>query len=405
MDRVIIVDDDITQITLVRTILTKSGYEVISYNSPVTLLEEYKPGMADILLSDINMPGLSGMELVHKVREVDLAIPIVMLTASSRLNSVVDSFKEGISDYLVKPVIPVDLVHRVGKIIQIARRKEKLHKVEVEKDLVELENKKLISWKNLYASKDITQTKQMMKFFSRTINTGGGYLWLDFLKSKKADDNGNFLIDSDLYNLIIEAATAQKKSFDFMSYISELPELDTDEYEIHNFNEIICSYCTEQLQPIISNSNKTLSINLNNLGNTGTVKVDMEKIKDILLELIVNAMKYSKDNSKVIIELYRGKNSIADKNIDSVIFTIRNIPRSEIGIPYDYTELVFDLFYTMESYTVEHPQEKWSHGSGLYISRAFINKMGGWINCNNMIDYTEKNSGNYVLFKLSLPII
>lgn len=256
MDRVIVVDDDYTQIALVKTILTKAGYEVYTYENPVTLIDEYKPGMADILLSDINMPGLSGMELVHKIREVDLSIPIMMLTASSRLNSVIQSFKEGISDYLVKPVIPEDLVHRVNKIIQATRRKERLHKVEVERDLIELENKKLINWKNLYASKDITQTKQMMNFFSRTINTAGGYLWLDFLKSKKPNGDGNYLIDSDLYNLIIEAATSQKKSFEFMSYINDLPKINISEYKIEQFNKIISSYCSQELKSIIINNNQ-----------------------------------------------------------------------------------------------------------------------------------------------------
>lgn len=403
MNKVIVVDDDITQITLVKTILCKVGYEVKTYTSPITLLNEYVPEEADILLSDINMPELPGKELVEKIRKVDLSTPIIMFTATSNIKSIVEYFKLGISDYIIKPLVPEDLIHRVNFIITNSEKMKKFHKIQVEKELIELENHKLINWKNLYASKDITQTRQMMNFFTRTINSGGGYLWLDFLKKKKPNDNGDYLIDHDLYNLIVEAASSQRKSFEFMSYLSNLPELNIVEYRVDTFIHDISEYLKEVIHPFIFKNKKDLSVNINTLNKTGNITVDIEIIKNILWELFINAIKYSPDIAKILVEMYIGT-SEAHNNQDSIVIKIRNIPRYESGISYDYSELVFNLFYTMESCSIDHKEEKWSNGTGLYISREFLKRMGGWITCCNMVDYTEQNKGSYVEFKIVLPI-
>lgn len=397
MDRVIVIDDDVVITAQLNTVLLKSGYKVKVYNNPVEFTYNYEAGCCDLILCDNIMPELSGIEVVNRVREIDLSVPIIMLTATSNVKLVINYFKKGISDYIIKPIIPENLIHRVRENIKLSRKKADFYKIEVEKDLIELENQKLLSWKNLYGSKDITQTRQMMEFFSRTINSAGGYIWLDMLEKVKPESSGSYKINKELYDLIVETSKLQRKSFDFISYISKLPEPVMDRVSVSSLSTEIQKLILGNLNSIIEDSGRELSINISTLDSNSLIKADQTILNDIILELGINSVKYSLPGSKIIIELY-----IEGKNI---VFSIRNMPNESKEISYDYTELVFDLFYTLEAYTTEHPKEKWPNGTGLYISRELIKRMGGWITCKSVVDYTGKNKGVYVLFKFSIPML
>lgn len=409
MKRILVVDDDYTQIVLIKTILTKSGYDVVTYHDPLELVAEYKLGYAEAILSDINMPGLSGMELVNRIREIDPHVPFIMFTATSDIKSVVEFFKTGISDYINKPIVPEDLVHRLEKVLKDVDNNKELHKAELERDLIELERNKLISWKNLYASKDIKQTKQMMSFFSRTINADGGYIWLDMLNKLKAESDGSYILSSDLYDLITDSANSQRKAFDFISYINKLPNVKTSNVSLKQFTEHFNRISNEVINPLINESERDLSFNFNDLGQDGSVSVDLSILKDIILELTVNSIKFSPENSQIVVEIYKEEQADSDtfkSKKGKVVFKIRNSPKSGDlkGIPYDYTELVFDLFYTLESYILQNPNEKWSNGTGLYIARQLAHDMNIWIECGNIDDYSGSIKKQYVQFKLSIPI-
>ena len=78
-----------------RVFLAKNGKEAY------TLYEKYKP---DIIISDINMPIMNGLEFIKKVREVDNKIPVVMLTAHTDTTYLLDAVKLMLTDYIIKPI-------------------------------------------------------------------------------------------------------------------------------------------------------------------------------------------------------------------------------------------------------------------------------------------------------------
>ncbi len=421
MNRVIVVDDDITQTVLIKTILTKFGYEVTSYNDPAFMLQEYRQGKTDIILCDIHMPNMGGLDLVKAIREIDKNVPFIMITSSKDIKTLIGHFNKGISDYLLKPVTPDDLVHRVHRVLEDNKHTRSLEKIEQEKDLIELENNKLNNWRNLYADKDIKQTKQMMMFFARSINSGGGYVWLDILNDLPKEDDGSVILEKDLYELITASAGDQRKSFEYLTFINNLPDVSTENISLTEFSSELSKSYNENLLPMFNSSNRNISLNINLLDIPGMLKIDSEITLEIIQELCINSIKFSPQNSDIIIEIYKVSNdrlgiaSLKNKSINWILFQIRNEPKSNnatdeyqepiVGIPYDYMELVYDLFYTIESYPIEHPDEKWSNGTGLYIARNLAKKMNGWIRCKNMIDYTKGQSKPYVQFQFVLPIV
>ena len=117
--KVLIVDDEIHIVHVVAIKLRNNGYEVISANNGSEAYElacEVKP---DIIVTDFQMPSMTGMELVEKLRENERTkgIPVIMLTARSFAISKEQQEKLNISDCLSKPFSPRELLINIEDIL------------------------------------------------------------------------------------------------------------------------------------------------------------------------------------------------------------------------------------------------------------------------------------------------
>ncbi len=100
--RVLIVDDEPDMVENCARILGRAGYECLTASDPrrgLTMLETERP---DLLLTDLKMPEVDGMELLRRARELDAALPVIMITAFATVESAVAAVKEGAFDYLPK---------------------------------------------------------------------------------------------------------------------------------------------------------------------------------------------------------------------------------------------------------------------------------------------------------------
>jgi DNA-binding NtrC family response regulator len=101
--RILVADDDAGILHTCRKILTHAGYEVTTAPDGNAALSQLKSSRYDLLLVDLKMPGLSGLETLTMARKIDPTLMIVMLTAYASIQTAVDAVKRGASDYLAKP--------------------------------------------------------------------------------------------------------------------------------------------------------------------------------------------------------------------------------------------------------------------------------------------------------------
>jgi DNA-binding NtrC family response regulator len=100
--RVLVVDDEPDMVENCTRILRRAGYQCLTATDPrraLALLESDRP---DLLLTDVKMPGMDGMELLRRAREIDPALPVILITAFATIESAVEAIKEGAFDYLPK---------------------------------------------------------------------------------------------------------------------------------------------------------------------------------------------------------------------------------------------------------------------------------------------------------------
>jgi two-component system nitrogen regulation response regulator GlnG len=117
-----IVDDDASYRWILERALRQHGAAARSFESAEHVLEAFRIGKPDVLITDIRMPGQSGLELLKKVRVIDPALPIIVMTAHSDLDSAVDAYESGAFEYLAKPFDIDELIRLVSRAARPAVR-------------------------------------------------------------------------------------------------------------------------------------------------------------------------------------------------------------------------------------------------------------------------------------------
>lgn len=102
--RVMVVDDDSAHRTMLRTLVGGWGYEILEADDGESAIAEVDERAVDLILMDIRMVRVSGIEALDKIKSINPAIPIVLMTAYASIEMAVDALKKGAYDYLTKPL-------------------------------------------------------------------------------------------------------------------------------------------------------------------------------------------------------------------------------------------------------------------------------------------------------------
>ncbi len=101
---VLVVDDDTAHRTMLRTLLSGWGYDITEADDGESAIEEVQRHPFDLVLIDIRMIRMSGLEALPKIKSINPAIPVIIMTAYSSVETAVDALKKGAYDYLTKPL-------------------------------------------------------------------------------------------------------------------------------------------------------------------------------------------------------------------------------------------------------------------------------------------------------------
>jgi len=124
--RVLVVEDSPTVASVVRYFLELEGFEVCVAQDGNEGLEMARRQRPDVIVTDVNMPGMDGMEMVSALRDDPLTreVAILMLTSDSSVERETEGFTAGADDYIVKPVEPRRLAARVKALLTRARTEQ-----------------------------------------------------------------------------------------------------------------------------------------------------------------------------------------------------------------------------------------------------------------------------------------
>jgi len=118
-EKILIVDDEPDLLELVRDTLEMAGYTVITASDGEEGLKSITEDSPDLVILDIKMPKIDGMEVLERVRKNPLLneLPIIMLTSLKGEGIIREAKEVGANDYIVKPFSQIDLLNRVKRVI------------------------------------------------------------------------------------------------------------------------------------------------------------------------------------------------------------------------------------------------------------------------------------------------
>ncbi|MBQ9216067.1 MAG: bifunctional response regulator/alkaline phosphatase family protein [Prevotella sp.] len=122
------VDDEIEQLRAHLLFLEKKGYEVVTVTNGTDAVDLCKERSFDLVLLDEQMPGISGLETLQKIKEIHPALPVVMVTKSEEENIMEQAIGQKIADYLIKPVNPNQILLAL---------KKNIHRREIETEVTQ----------------------------------------------------------------------------------------------------------------------------------------------------------------------------------------------------------------------------------------------------------------------------
>jgi DNA-binding response OmpR family regulator len=117
--KVLVVDDDPVIVRLLEVNFEMEGFEVVSGVDGMDGIEQARKHQPDVVVSDVMMPKLNGLELCIALKTDDATkhIPVVLLSAKAQVSDIRAGLDAGADDYVTKPFEPLDLIDRVNKLL------------------------------------------------------------------------------------------------------------------------------------------------------------------------------------------------------------------------------------------------------------------------------------------------
>jgi DNA-binding NtrC family response regulator len=117
MVKILVLDDVLDAVTLLKRILEKKGYQVFGFTEEEEAIDHVKGNKVNLAILDIKLKKISGVDVLAEMKKIDPDIGVIMLTGYPTLESARESLKLGASEYCVKPIDKDEIEEKVEKVL------------------------------------------------------------------------------------------------------------------------------------------------------------------------------------------------------------------------------------------------------------------------------------------------
>jgi DNA-binding NtrC family response regulator len=123
--RILVIDDEVDMLMLLRMIIEdNTDYEVETTNSPSESIKLLKEKPFDLIITDLKMPGMDGMELFDEFKEIAPEIPVIIITAYGSIETADEAMKKGVAEFIAKPFRKESILFTVNRVLELVRVKK-----------------------------------------------------------------------------------------------------------------------------------------------------------------------------------------------------------------------------------------------------------------------------------------
>ncbi len=357
-ERILVVDDEESVRILLKRTLTEAGYDVVTAANGQEALDKVSQLQVRVVLSDIKMPGISGIEVLRKLTADHPDICVIMATAVTDTQTAIDIMKLGAYDYISKPFNQDDLLMRVRKAIEKLELEEKIKESAAELE-VAMRNAQVA---NQAKSDFLASMSHELRTPLTSILGLSEVLQEEYFGklNSKQKEYLNDIHESGQHLLLL------------INDILDIAKIEAGKMELELGPVVVKELLENSLIMIKEKAGKhniKLDVDLAPEIKGLKIQADERKLKQIIFNLLSNAVKFTPDGGRIQL----GASCEDEKLAVAVTDT-------GIGISLEKQEGVFQEFYQVEAGLRDKTP---GTGLGLPLSRKMVEMLGGEIWCES----------------------
>ena len=391
MRSILVAEDEAGTGEIIKTILSDAGFNVVLRANGEEAFEAYKQHEFSAVITDLNMPGIDGEELIRLIHTVNEDQVILVLSSVDDTDSIIDSMRSGIFDYIVKPANKKKLLYKINRALETNELK-KIKRITEKERVVKLEHElQWYRWNEQIIARDYDRfDRTLFTKLNDSFNQGSGFgtliSLLAFVFDSIKEENGSYTIDKEMYGMLKDNSEAAKQILRTFTKIATIltETLDAQIIKCTDLFDILLTLKIEMKEMSEIHKNSIHLADNSEISETLMVHVNSKLITEVFRELLINAMKFSMAESKIYV-FFQIKNQ---ECWISFLNTPSNNNREIKGIPEEYASAVFEPFYRIDK-RVYDGYKTLDFGLGLTLSDKIVRKHGGIIEIQNVEDHSN----------------
>lgn len=363
---ILVVDDVPANVMLLKVVLSRTGYKVITCGEPLKVVDLVNKEMPDLILLDVMMPQLSGFQIcqILKGQAETKDIPVIFLTALDNTESMLEGFQAGASDYIGKPFEKDILLERVRSQIQLVAARQ------------------IIERQNVELRETIYGRDKLYSVIAHDLRSPLGAIQVTikmFEDMLPAD-----LIGEDMHGLIVECNNQVTELFSLLDNLLKWTKSQTGKLKTV-FQDFSLNIMIEAVYDMYRKVAEMKGINLTIEGADPNIKVhaDMDMCKTVLRNFLSNAIKFSSEGSSIeIVEHIDG---------DYAVMSVRD---HGCGMTEEEVGRLFNKDTHFSKYGTNREE---GSGLGLLLCQSFANANGGRLE-------VKSRQGEGSMFSMYIPL-
>jgi signal transduction histidine kinase len=380
---VLIVDDDPALLqALPQTLhLRIPGIKVDTCDSALEALKQIQEHDYDAIVRDIKMPGMDGLALLTKIKELRPETPTLLITGHGEHEIAIHALRGGAYDYIQKPIDREYCVAALGRAVQTHQLQRQVIEQQRALELHALSLEQKVQERTIELARASAAKDEFLNVVSHELKTplssmkGMAQLLHRQLERERSDKLRNLQL--------IERSIRRMEML--VKDLLDISLIESGQLVLRRQPYDLSTLCQDAIDEFKAGTHTSPSLTLEVPGEPIEVEVDVDRISQVILNLLSNAYKYSPPGSPITVTVERAE--------DTCIISVHD---KGVGIPAKLLPHIFDRFYRVPSTEVQTGSSV-GLGLGLYISHKIVEQHGGRIDVQST---PEEGS----TFSLVLPL-
>ena len=367
--RLLLVDDEEAFRATIARRLNKRGMKILHSSDGEECLEILAKNPVDVVVLDVKMPGLSGIETLKIIKQTYKTIPVILLTGNVAVSDGIEGIKSGAFDYLTKPVELDHLKNKIQQAFEMSRleleaQKELEYRAKLEKKMIDTDRLVSLGILSTGIAHEINNPLAI-------INESAGFIKqvLSTAEISKFDQKDALMMGIEKIEKSIKRA--RKITHQLLGHVKK----SGSQFSKVNLKPLVYEILGLLKKDI---KDKQIKINWEIENDKILIWSDPYQIRQVLINLLNNAVQALKENGLITISSHETKNAV-----------ILKIKDNGVGIPEDNLRKIFDPFFSTKSFDE-------GSGLGLFVVHKIIEGLNGEIEVTSEI-------GKGTCFSIKLP--